>query len=63
MQTFLDRLPLAKEKMLDQIVQTTVDAARLSDQVLPTTFHISVQIGAVGSQVSHRRWPRERWPR
>jgi hypothetical protein len=36
MQTFLDSLPLAKERLLDQTIRTTADVARLSDQVLAT---------------------------
>jgi hypothetical protein len=37
MQTFLDSVPLAKEKMLDQTVQTTANMVQMSDQILATT--------------------------
>ena len=38
MQTFLDSLPLVREKTLSQIVQTTVEAVELPDQVVVTTL-------------------------
>jgi hypothetical protein len=38
MQMFLDTLPLVRERVLNQIVQTTAEAVYLSDQVVATTL-------------------------
>jgi hypothetical protein len=38
MQTFPDSLPLVREEMLNQIVQTTAEAVQLSNQVVAATL-------------------------